>query len=171
MPAPTCRPPYLPCDSKTWYPAHFADNRRKVLPPAIRQNPQWGFFSANSFAPKKCGRSSKGTFPSRITFTRFVKALRKNSPVCPFALAVNFSKIWGKMNPKPAVEPIGKNVTALWTKYFEVAKQSISVGVRNRASFPLRMFHLEGRVIVDCEICNLVVAFCHSDSGLNITFV
>ena len=35
----------------------------------------------------------------------------------------------------------------------------------------LRMLHLEGRVVVDRENCNLVVTYCHSDSGLNVTFV
>ena len=36
VPTPTCRFPHLACrDSKTWHPAHFADNRRKVLPTVI----------------------------------------------------------------------------------------------------------------------------------------
>ena len=87
-----------------------------------------GFFSAISFAPKKYGRSSKGTFPSRITFTSFVKALRKFSRVCPFNLAVKSFKIWGEMPSNPALDQLGKDMRALWTKNSEVEKQPISVG-------------------------------------------
>ena len=87
-----------------------------------------GPFSAISFAPKKYGRSSKGTSQSRITFTRFVKALRKFSPVCPFNLAVIFFKSWGKMPSNPALEPLGKDMSALWTKHSKVEKQSVFVG-------------------------------------------
>ena len=75
VPTPTCQLPYLAWrDSKTWYPAHFADNLRKVFPTAIERSPPSGFFSAISYAPKKYGRSSKGTFHSlcMITFVWFV---------------------------------------------------------------------------------------------------
>ena len=118
----------LPDLIRRHYPAHFADNQRKLLPTAIGQSTSSGFFSAISFAPKKYGRKSKGTFPSRITFTRFVKALRKFIPVCPFDMAVKSSKIWGKMPFDPALEPLGKDMRALWMKNYEVEKQSISVG-------------------------------------------
>ena len=93
-----------------------------------RTNTSSGFFSAISFAPKKYGRSSKGTFPSRITFTRFDKALRKFSPVCPFDLAVKFFKTWCEMPSNPALEPLGKYLRASWTKNSVVEKKSISVG-------------------------------------------
>ena len=85
------------------------------------------FFSAISSATKKYGRSSKGTFPSRITFKRFVKDL-KNSVICPFHLAVNFFKTWGKMQSITALEPLGKDMKTLRTKNSEVEKQSISLG-------------------------------------------
>ena len=106
----------------------FCGNRRKVLHTAKGRNPPSGFFSAISFAPKKYGRSSKGTFRSRITFTRIVKALRKFSPVHPFDLAVKSFKILGEMPSNPALELLGKNMRALWTKNSEIEKQSISVG-------------------------------------------
>ena len=172
LPTPTCRFPYLAWrDSETWYPAHFADNRRKVLPTAIGRSPSSGFFSAIIFAPKKYDRSTKGSFPSTITFTSFVKALRKFNPVCPFDLAVKSFKIWGEMPSNPALEPLGEHMRALWTKIFRGLETIHICGVRNRASFPLRMFQLKGSVVVDREVCNLVVAYCHFDSGLNFTFV
>ena len=96
--------------------AHFADNRRKVLPTAIGRSPPSGFFRAIRFAPKKYGRSSKDTFPSRITFTRFVRALRKIIPICPFNLAIKFFKTWGEMPSNAALEPLGKDMRALGTK-------------------------------------------------------
>ena len=44
MPTPTCRLPYLACrDLKTWYPAHFAENGRKILPTTIGQSSPSGF--------------------------------------------------------------------------------------------------------------------------------
>ena len=102
---PTCRLQYFARrDSKTWYPAHFADNRRKVLFSAIGRSPSSGFFSAFNFAPKKYGRSKEGTFPSRITFTRFDKALRKFSPVCLFDLADKLFKKWRKIPSKTTLE-------------------------------------------------------------------
>ena len=111
VPTPTCRLPYLAWrDSKTWYPANFADNRLKVLLTTIGRSPPSGFFSAISFAPKKYGRSSKGTFPLRITFTGFVKALRNFSQVFPFDLAVKSFKIWGELPSNPALEPLGKDI-------------------------------------------------------------
>ena len=113
--------------SKTWYPAHFADNQRKALPTATGRSPPSGFFNAISFAPKKYGRSSKGTFPSRITFTRFVRALKKFCLVCPFDLAVKSFKICSEMPSNSALELLGKDMRALWTKNSEVEKQSISV--------------------------------------------
>ena len=115
-------------DSKTSYPAHLAENRRKVLSKAIGRSPQSGFSSAISFAPKKYGRSSKGTFPSKITFTRFVRALRKFNSVRPFDLAVKAFKIWGELPSNLALKPLGKDMRALWTKNSEVEKPSISVG-------------------------------------------
>ena len=151
----------------TWYPAHFADNRRKVLPTAKGRSPPSGFFSGVSFAPKRCGRSSKGTFPSTIKFTRLVKTLRKFNPVCPFDLAVKSFKIRGEMPFNPALELLGKDIRALWTKNSEVEKQSISVGSGTEQVSLCGCFSL----VVDREFCNLVVAYCHSDSGLNITFV
>ena len=107
----------------------------------------WLFFSARGFAQKKYDPSSEGTFPSRITFTRFFKALKKFSPVRLLNLAV----------------PCGRKTPRLNT--IDIS------GVRNRASFPLRKFQLECSVIVDRVVCNLVVAYCSSDSGLNITVV
>ena len=44
-------------------------------------------------------------------------------------------------------------------------------GNQNRANFSLRMFQLEGRVVVDSESSNLFVAYCHSVTSLNITLV
>ena len=61
---------------------------------ALGRSPPSGFSSAIVFAPEKNGRSSEDTLPSRITFTRFVTALRKFGPVCPF--------VWGKIPFKPA---------------------------------------------------------------------
>ena len=53
VPTPTCRFPYLAWrDSKTWYPAHFADNLRKVLP-AIGRSPPSAFFYRNTFRTKE----------------------------------------------------------------------------------------------------------------------
>ena len=66
-------------------------------------------------------------------------------------MAVKSFKTWREMPSKPALEPF-------------VQKTIDICGVRNRASFPLRMFQLEGRVVVDREIGNLVVAYCQSDS-------
>ena len=98
------------------------------MPTAIRRSPPSGFFSAIRFAAKKYGRSSKGTFPSRITFTRFLKVLRKVSPVCLFDLVVKSFKIWDEKPSDPALKPLGKDMRALWTKNTEVEKQSKSVG-------------------------------------------
>ena len=67
------------------------------LSTTLERSPPSGFFREFSFAPKKYGRSSKDTFPSRITFTKFFKALRKFSPVCPFNLAVKSFKISGEI--------------------------------------------------------------------------
>ena len=129
VPTPTRRFTYLAWrDSKTWYPVHLADNWRKILTTAIGRSPPSGFFSAISFAPKKYGRSSEGTFPSRITFTKFVKCLRKFSPVCPFDLAVKFIKTWGEMPSNPALEPLGKGMRALFDKNSKNERQLISVG-------------------------------------------
>ena len=71
--------------------------------------------------------TAESTFPSRITFTRFVRALRKFSPVCPLDLAVKMFNIRGTMPSNPALEPLEKDMRALWTKNSEVEKQSILV--------------------------------------------
>ena len=50
--------------------------------------------------------------------------LQKNS----VDLANKSFKIWGKMPSNPALETLGKDMRAMWTKNSEVEKQSISVG-------------------------------------------
>ena len=171
VPTPICRFPYLAWrDSKSWYPAIFADNWRKVLPTAIGRSPPPGFFSAISFAPKKYSRSSKGTFPSRITFTKFVKALWNSVRFARSIWQSNLSKFGAKCYPT-----LHKS---RWRRTWEPWRQKVPRLRNNRYlwgpeqnKFPLRMFQLEGSVVGDCQICNLVVAYCHSDSSLNITFV
>ena len=55
----------------------------------------------------------KISFPSRNIFTRFVKALRKFSPVCPFDLAVTLFETWGELTSIPALESLGEHMRAL----------------------------------------------------------
>ena len=87
-----------------------------------------GFFLAQLVSHQRSTAEVRKVLFSRITFTRFVKALREFSPVCPYDLAVKSFKIWGKMPFSPALEPLGKDMKTLWTKNSEVEKQSISVG-------------------------------------------
>ena len=68
--------------------------------------------------------NSKCTFPSRITFTRLVWALKKINWICPSHLAVNSFRIWDKKLSK--LEPLDRS--ALWETNFDVEKQSTSVG-------------------------------------------
>ena len=141
VPTLTCRLPYLAWrDSQTWYSAHFSVNRRKPL--SIQRRPPSDFHSANKFAPKKCGRCSKRTYPSRITFTRFVEALRKLYSICRFDLGVKSFKRWGKMSSKMALGPSGKDMRSLWTKNSEFEKQSISVGPGTKRISLCRCFSL-----------------------------
>ena len=88
------------------------------MPTATGQNSPLSIFSAISFASKKYGRSSKGTFLSRIT--RFGKTLR-NLGLSQFARSTwqsNLSKLQLKCHP--ALYPLGKDMRALWTKKSEV---------------------------------------------------
>ena len=132
------RPPYLAWRyPKTWYPAHFADNRQKVLPTAIGRSPPSGFLAQLVSHQRSTAEVRKvlGTFPSRISLTRFVKALRKFSSVSPFDLAVKSFKIWGEMPSNSALEPLGKVMRALWTKNSEAEKQSYLWGPE-QSKFP-----------------------------------
>ena len=133
----------------------------KVLPTTIERSPPSCIFSALDSTPKNHDRSSKGIFPSAITFTRLVRALRKVTLVCPFDSQI--FQILGETPSKRALEPLEKNMThdSIVDENFEVEKQPISV-VRNIDNFPLPKFQLEGRVVVDHQSCNLVVAYCHS---------
>ena len=54
-----------------------------------RMNISIALFSAIDIATQRYVRSSKGTFPSRITFTTIVEVLRKINPVFPSELAVS----------------------------------------------------------------------------------
>ena len=145
---------------------------RKVLPTAIGRSPPSGFFSESSFAPKKYGRSSKGTFPSRITFTRLLKALRKFNPVCAINLAVKSFKIWVEMPTNLALEPLGKDMRALWTKNSEVEKQSISVGSGKEQVYLYGCFSFRASTespMLSCLkncIASESVDNCYSSSGL-----
>ena len=75
-----------------------------------------GLFLAQLVSHQKNGQSSKGTFPSRDTFRKLVKALRKFSPVCPFDSAVKSFKIWGEMPSNSALQPLRKDMRAFWKK-------------------------------------------------------
>ena len=129
------------------------------------------FFSAMKFRTKEVRPQFGRYFSFENHLHNIFKALRKLRPVCPFNLAVKFFRICGEMPSKPALEPLAKDTRALWTKNSEVGKQSISVGSGSEQVSFLRMFQLEGSVVVDRQICNLVVAYCHFDSCLNIAFV
>ena len=106
----------------------FYGNQWNVLPTAIGRNPPSRFFSAINIAQERYVRSSKGTFPSRITFTTMFEVMRKFNPVCLFELAAKSFKIWSKMSPKNTLEPLEKDMRALRTKNYEVEKQPITVG-------------------------------------------
>ena len=74
-----------------------------------------GLFSSISFAPKKNGRSSKGTFPSRITLTRFVKAQRK------------FTRLFSRLRNQ-IVQNLGQNAIQTSTRAVVEGHESIVDG-------------------------------------------
>ena len=161
---PTCRFSYLALrDSKTWYPAHFTVNRRKVLPTAIGGRTPSGFLAQLVSHQRSKAEVRKVLF-LRESHSKDLLGLGENS--VQFARSTWQSNVrnLGQNANQPCTKAVGEGHESLVDKKFRGWETIDICGVRNRTSFPLRMFQLEGSVVVGREICNLVIAYCHFDS-------
>ena len=82
---------------------------------AIGRKPQSIFTRAISFAPKKKSLSCSGTLSSLIRFRSLVSDFKKMNLALPFELLSRSSKNLRTILSRPASEPFGKDIIALYT--------------------------------------------------------